>query len=61
MRGSERSSNPRPLPDRPGGDEADLARLRNITAGWWKAANYWHLAMNQFAILYEDRFTRPLA
>ena len=35
--------------------------LRNITAGWWKAANYWHLAMNQFAILYDDRFTRPLA
>ncbi len=35
--------------------------LRNITADWGKAANYWHLAMNQFAILYEDRFTRPLA
>lgn len=35
--------------------------LRNITASWWKAANYWHLAMNQFAILYDDRFTRPLA
>jgi len=35
--------------------------LRNITAGWWKAASYWHLAMNQFAILYDDRFTRPLA
>ena len=34
--------------------------LRNITAGWWRAANYWHLAMNQFAILYDDRFTRPL-
>ena len=33
--------------------------LRNITVGWWKAANYWHLAMNQFAILYEDRFTIP--
>lgn len=33
--------------------------LRNITAAWWKAANYWHLARNQFAILYEDRFTRP--
>ena len=33
--------------------------LRNITASWGqKAANYWHLAMNQFAILYEDRFTR---
>ena len=26
-----------------------------------KAANYWHLAMNRCAILYEDRFTRPLA
>jgi putative transposase len=33
--------------------------LRNITASWGKAANYWHLAMNQFAILYEDRFTAP--
>jgi transposase-like protein len=34
--------------------------LRNITARWSaKAANYWHLAMQQFAILYEDRFTRP--
>jgi putative transposase len=32
--------------------------LRNITETWWKAANYWHVAMNQFAILYEDRFTR---
>src|SRR5712671_1566818 len=31
--------------------------LRNISASWGKAANYWHLAMNQFAILYEDRFT----
>ena len=32
--------------------------LRNITASWGrKPANYWHLAMNQFAILYEDRFT----
>jgi putative transposase len=33
--------------------------LRNIVAGWDKAANYWHLAMKQFAILYEDRFTVP--
>lgn len=32
--------------------------LRNVTARWVKAANHWHLAMNQFAILYEDRFTR---
>ena len=35
--------------------------LRNITASWGKAANYWHLAMNQFAILYEDRFMAPTA
>ena len=33
MRGSERSSNPRPLPDRPGGDEADLARLAQHHGG----------------------------
>lgn len=33
--------------------------LRNITVGWGQAANYWHLAMNQFAILYEDRFLAP--
>jgi putative transposase len=34
--------------------------LRNITAAWGrKPANFWHPAMNQFAILYEDRFTRP--
>jgi putative transposase len=32
--------------------------LRNITAAWGrKPSNYWHAAMNQFAILYEDRFT----
>ncbi len=32
--------------------------LRNITVAWGrKGANYWHAAMNQFAILYEDRFT----
>jgi transposase-like protein len=36
--------------------------LRNITALWGhKAANYWHVAKNQFAILYEDRFTAPPA
>ena len=36
--------------------------LRNITASWGrKPANYWHLAMNQFAILYEDRFITPIA
>lgn len=32
--------------------------LRNITADWGRAARDWKEAMNQFAILYEDRFTR---
>ena len=31
--------------------------LRNITADWGRAANHWKAAMNQFAILYEERFT----
>ena len=30
--------------------------LRNITADWGRAAPDWKQAMNQFAILYEDRF-----
>jgi putative transposase len=29
--------------------------LRNITAGWGTAAHHWKEAMNQFAILYDDR------
>jgi len=33
--------------------------LRNITADWSRAAHDWKAAMNQFAILYQDRFTRP--
>ncbi|CAI8733254.1 hypothetical protein PspR32_14055 [Pseudomonas sp. R32] len=33
--------------------------LRNITANWGKAAHDWKNAMNQFAILYGDRFIRP--
>jgi putative transposase len=32
--------------------------LRNITVDWGRTANYWKTAMNQFAILYEDRFTK---
>jgi putative transposase len=32
--------------------------LRNITATWGHAAHDWRAAMNQFAILYADRFTR---
>jgi len=30
--------------------------LRNITVDWGKAAHHWKEAMNQFAILYDDRF-----
>ena len=33
--------------------------LRNITADWGRAAMDWKKAMNQFALLYADRFTRP--
>ena len=32
--------------------------LRNITADWSRAAHNWKSAMNQFAILCQDRFTR---
>lgn len=35
--------------------------LRNITADWGRAAHDWKAAMNQFAILYADRFTRSAA
>lgn len=31
--------------------------LRNITSEWSRAIREWKAAMNQFAILYEDRFT----
>ena len=35
--------------------------LSNITAYWGRAAPDWKRAMNQFAILYEDRFARSVA
>jgi len=35
--------------------------LRNITADWGRAAPDWKAAMNQFAILYADRFTKTAA
>lgn len=35
--------------------------LRNITADWGRPAKDWKEAMNQFAILYDDRFTRAAA
>ena len=34
--------------------------LRNITADWRRPVHHWRAAMNQFAILYEDRFTKVL-
>ena len=35
--------------------------LRNITKDWGRAGHNWKSAMNQFAILYEDRFTKGVA
>lgn len=43
-------------------DEAAIKLIwpasRNITANWGSAAHDWKTAMNQFAILYADRFIR---
>jgi transposase-like protein len=45
-------------------DEAALKliwlALRKITAEWRRPAHHWRAALNQFAILYEDRFTNAL-
>ena len=35
--------------------------LRNITADWGRSAHEWKAAMNQFAIIYAERFTQPAA
>lgn len=35
--------------------------LRNITAERGRSVRKWREAMNQFAIAYGDRFTRPTA
>jgi putative transposase len=35
--------------------------LRNITTTWSKPDIHWKVAMNQFAILYDERFTRAAA
>ncbi len=35
--------------------------LRNITSDWGRAAKECKEAMNQFAIAYGERFTRPAA
>jgi transposase-like protein len=35
--------------------------LRNITADWGYPVHFWKAAMNQFAILYAERFTKAAA
>jgi putative transposase len=35
--------------------------LRNIMSDWSRAAHHWRAAMNQFAIVYDDRFTKGQA
>ncbi len=32
--------------------------LRNITKDWSRATPHWKAAMNQFAIIYQERFTQ---
>jgi putative transposase len=34
--------------------------LRNIMADWSRPAHHWRAALNQFAIVYEDRFLKGL-
>jgi transposase-like protein len=35
--------------------------LRNITADWGRSVHEWKTAMNQFAVIYGERFSRPAA
>ena len=51
------------FPDRRGRDQADLARACATSRATWerRPRDFWHAAMNQFAILYGDRFTPPSA
>lgn len=39
----------------------DWLTLRNIMAEWGRTAHNWKGAMNQLAILYENRFTKATA
>lgn len=48
----------------PNGDAANKliwVALRNIAADWGRAAHNWKEAMNRFAILHKERFTRTVA
>jgi len=58
-RGAEDHQDARTSSDGRGGHEADLLALRNITAKWARGPTHWKPAMNQSAILYEGRFTKP--
>jgi transposase-like protein len=33
--------------------------LRNVTEGWGSETHDWKVAMNQFVIIYAERFTDP--
>jgi len=51
---------PRPFSDTAASKLIWLAQ-RNITKAWSRASPDWKAAMNQFAILYGDRFTASKA
>ena len=62
LTGSENHQGARAFSDRPmRAAKLIWLALRNITAKWDRAARHWKEAMNQFAILYADRFIRPAA
>lgn len=43
------------------GNALHWQQVRNITVDWDRAAHNWREAMNQIAILYEDRFIGTVA
>lgn len=47
-----------PFPSDDAANKLIWLALRNITAEWGRVAHNWKQAMNQFAILCEDRFTK---
>ena len=55
---TQNSGHPRHFPSDEAATKLIWLALRNITADWGRAANHWKAAMNQFAILYEERFTQ---
>ncbi len=49
--------NPWPFPVDESATKLIWLALRNITAEWSRASHDWKEAMNQFAVLYAERFT----